>query len=97
MATKKKTAKRQLVSVKVKPLPAPVRTTIALAFDEWLRRYTKNPAGFQAEFKIVEELRAGKKANGATAYGNNCVTLLEKLMAEVHLKRIKSRSHAVRK
>lgn len=99
MATKKKAAKKYTVrvSASMKRLKGdPVTTTMALAFDEWLRRYTKNPEQFQAEFAQVDDLRAGKKANGASAYGNNCAAYLNQLIVEVTTKRLRVRTRVVK-
>jgi len=100
MATKKKSTKRYTVKVstKLKKLKGdPVTTTMALAFDEWMRRYTKNPEAFAAEFQSVASFKAGAKSNGATQYGNDCAAMLEMLMVEVTTKRMRIRTRAVRK
>jgi hypothetical protein len=98
MATKKKTATRYVARISMKNLVGdPVRTAMALAFDEWMRRYTENPSDFAAEFESVASFKKGRKSNGATQYGNDCADMLGKLMAESVAKRVTVRTRAVRK
>ena len=57
--------------------------TMAQAFDEWMRRYIDDPAGFSREFEDVAKYTAEKSAGKrVTTYGQNCAAFLDHLMHE---------------
>lgn len=56
--------------------------TTAQAFDEWMRRYTEDPAAFSAEFEAVDSHRRKKPKAKASEYGIACAAFLSKLMRE---------------
>ncbi len=53
---------------------------MAQAFDEWMRRYTKDPGAFEAEFKSVAAFKRGRGKKKATSYGLDCAAYLKSLM-----------------
>jgi len=67
--------------------------TMAEAFNEWMRRYTEEPAAFEAEFQTVgaylEEQNKGKEPQ----YGANCAGYLQKLM-DSPPKKVKSKKRS---
>ncbi|WP_100961040.1 hypothetical protein [Bosea sp. FBZP-16] len=55
---------------------------VAAAFNEWMRRYTEDPAAFDAEFQTVGRFLAEQAEGKEPSYGDRCVAMLEQLMAE---------------
>lgn len=49
------------------------------AFNEWMRRYIKNPEEFEREFQTVQAFQNSK---GKPNYGKDCTNYLAKLLAE---------------
>jgi hypothetical protein len=66
---------------KSKILGAKTFTTQELqwAFNEWMRRYIKNPESFEREFQSVQKFQSSK---GRPSYGKNCTDYLLKLFAD---------------
>lgn len=56
--------------------------TMAQAFNEWMRRYTKDPRAFAAEFEAVAAFQHGPRLNGEPVYGREMAAYLRKLMRE---------------
>jgi hypothetical protein len=58
------------------------KAKVAAAFNEWMRRYTEDPTGFEAEFQSVglylNELAMGREPS----YGETCAAYLEQLISE---------------
>lgn len=52
------------------------------AFNEWMRRYTEEPAQFEAEFRTVGEFLAEEARGEEPSYGATCDAYLEQLMRE---------------
>ena len=52
---------------------------MAAAFNEWMRRYTKDPAAFEAEFQTVGKYLAEQVAGQEPSYGDVCAELLSDL------------------
>jgi hypothetical protein len=84
---KKKSAKKSyVISVKLTKTAQRSLTTegvIALAFDEWMRRYEANPQAFQAEFQAIADLKRKKRGAVASAYGTGAAAYLLKLVDDV--------------
>lgn len=55
----------------------------ARAFNEWLRRYTEDPTGFEAEFQTVGRFREEHARGEEPSYGETCVAYFEALIAEL--------------
>lgn len=55
---------------------------MAAAFNEWMRRYTEDPAAFEAQFQTVGEFLAAKAAGEEPSYGEVCAEFMAEL-AEV--------------
>ncbi len=53
--------------------------SMARAFDEWMRRYKKNPEHFGNEMQAIKA--HGERAKGGTAYGRDCAVYLSALMS----------------
>ena len=49
------------------------------AFNLWMRRYLKDPAAFEAEFKTVAKFKRGGRK---PSYGRVCASYLIKLSKE---------------
>lgn len=47
------------------------------AFNEWMRRYTEDPASFAAEFQSVGEFLAQQAAGAEPSYGQTCAEMME--------------------
>lgn len=56
---------------------------IAKAFNEWLRRYTEDQAGYEAEFNTVAKYRAAVADGKEPDYGDDCAAYLAHLCDEV--------------
>ena len=55
--------------------------TRAEAFDEWMRRFIDNPAGYEREFETVQRFLEQEAGGKPTTYGAACaayLTLLER-------------------
>jgi hypothetical protein len=48
-------------------------------FNEWMRRYTENPAAFEAEFQTVSKFLADQNAGKEPSYGEVCLAYLHDL------------------
>ena len=59
------------------------RYRLSKAFNEWMRRYTENPAEFQREFETVLEYRDAQSEEREPAYGMSCALYLERMIAAV--------------
>ena len=51
------------------------------AFNEWMRRYIKEPERFKREWQAVGDCLASVGAGKAPSYGERCSALMEKLEA----------------
>lgn len=56
---------------------------VAVGFNEWMRRYTEEPAAFEAEFRTVKRFLQEKGSGRTPTYGERSKAYLEKLMAEL--------------
>lgn len=56
--------------------------TLELCFNEWLRRYTNDPAAFEAEFATVERFKRENDSGISPSYGAVCVAYLHKIESE---------------
>jgi hypothetical protein len=54
-------------------------STLQWAFNEWMRRYIKNPEDFEREFQSVQSFQS---SNGKPSYGRDCTNYLAKLIAD---------------
>jgi hypothetical protein len=61
-------------------------TDLQWAFNEWMRRYIKNPEGFEREFQSVQSFQSSK---GKPSYGKDCTRYLTKLLVEKDSKKRK--------
>jgi len=61
--------------------------TMSQAFDEWMRRYTENPAEFEAEFQATSRYLKERGRKAVTSYGTACASYLRKLIREKRPKR----------
>lgn len=52
---------------------------IAAAFNEWMRRYTVDPAAFSAEFQTVGLFLAEQAQGKEPTYGDTCAAYLAAL------------------
>jgi hypothetical protein len=55
---------------------------LARAFNEWLRRYTENPAGFEAEFQTVGRFLQERADGQEPSYGEQCAAYLLTLVGD---------------
>ena len=55
---------------------------VAAAFNEWMRRYTVDPAAFNHEFQTVGLYLAEQAQGKEPTYGDTCAAYLAALMAE---------------
>ena len=55
---------------------------LAAALNEWMRRYTEDPAAFQAEFQTVALFQAERLGGRTPSYGETCAAYLAALIAE---------------
>jgi len=56
---------------------------MAKAFNEWMRRYTEDPAGFEAEFQTVIEFLSEQASGEPPRYGEECAAYMFKISSEV--------------
>lgn len=54
----------------------------AAAFNEWMRRYTEDPAQFEREWKTVGEFLAQQAAGAKPDYGETCAAYLAQIARE---------------
>lgn len=52
------------------------------AFNEWLRRYTENPAEFEREFQFIGEFLQEQSEGKPPSYGQRTIAYLKKLIEE---------------
>jgi hypothetical protein len=57
--------------------------TMAQAFDEWMRKYKEDPSGFENGMQSAKAHDRPSKGSteGVSEYGDDCATLLARLMA----------------
>jgi hypothetical protein len=61
---------------------------MAQAFNEWMRRYIKNPEKFEVEFQTIKLFEADTKfKNQDEMYGYRCTAYLIQIMRELTAKR----------
>jgi hypothetical protein len=58
------------------------KVKLAAAFNEWMRRYTEDPAGFASEFQSVGLYLAERAMGKEPTYGETCTEYLIQLMEE---------------
>jgi hypothetical protein len=56
---------------------------LAKAFNEWMRRFTEEPARFEHEFQTVGRFLTEKAEGREPTYGEHCAAYLEEVMATV--------------
>ena len=56
---------------------------MAAAFNEWMRRYIADPAGFEAEFQAVEQFKKDVRRKRPAGYGEQCAAYMGKLNKEL--------------
>jgi hypothetical protein len=56
---------------------------IALALNEWMRRYIADPKAFEAEFETVGEFFKAKEEGREPSYGETCAAYMQKLLEEL--------------
>ena len=56
---------------------------MALAFNEWMRRYTEEPERFEREWRTVAKFLAEKSADETPSYGRSSAAYLVQLAEEV--------------
>lgn len=56
------------------------RQKLIEAFNEWMRRYTDDPAAFEAEFQTVGLFVAERAMGREPSYGETCVAYIESLI-----------------
>lgn len=54
----------------------------AIAFNEWMRRYTETPEEFAREFQSVQEFLTQSSGGETPTYGASCAAYFDKLVAE---------------
>ena len=57
------------------------KMTMAEAFDEWMRKYRDDPAGFENTMQCVQSHDRPREDEGVSEYGNECAELLNRIMA----------------
>lgn len=50
-------------------------TQIVAAFNEWMRRYIADPAGFDAEFQTLAQFVAEQSDGRTPSYGETCAAM----------------------
>ncbi len=55
--------------------------SMAEAFNEWMRRYTDEPARFEAEFRTVGAFLQQMADGTEPTYGDECAAYLAEIMA----------------
>lgn len=55
--------------------------TMTQAFNEWMRRYTEDPATYAREFETVGEFLREQAEGREPTYGETCAAYLDDLMA----------------
>lgn len=58
------------------------RQKIVNALNEWMRRYTEDPASFEAEFQTVARFLSELDGGLPPSYGETSMAYLEQIMAE---------------
>lgn len=61
-----------------------VHENLALAFNEWMRRYTDEPERYAREYQEVALYLAEKAAGREPSYGENCAAYLQSILRELH-------------
>lgn len=56
---------------------------LVAGFNEWMRRYVKNPRKFEAEFETVMQFVKERKKGYSPTYGESCVAYLSKIIDEL--------------
>lgn len=59
------------------------QTIIANAFNEWMRRYTEDPNGFEREWQTVSKFLERQQDGVEPDYGQSCAAYLKKLIDEL--------------
>lgn len=54
----------------------------AAAFNEWMRRYIKEPERFRREWETVAEYIAKRGSGKSPSYGERCAAYLQNIIAE---------------
>jgi hypothetical protein len=57
------------------------KMTMAEAFDEWMRKYRDDPAGFSNTMQDVQSHDRPSEIEGVSEYGRDCAALLDRIMA----------------
>lgn len=57
------------------------KIAVAKAFNEWMRRFTEEPAAFEHEFQSAGAFLKEQAEGKEPSYGETCATYLEKLIA----------------
>lgn len=61
-----------------------VGANLALAFNEWMRRYTEEPERYAREFETVGLFLAEQAAGRTPTYGEECAEYLQRILRELH-------------
>jgi hypothetical protein len=56
---------------------------MAACFNEWMRRFTDDPHGFQAEFQTVNQYLTDLANGVEPSYGEVCAVFMTKLAEQV--------------
>jgi hypothetical protein len=56
---------------------------IAAALNELMRRYTEDPASFEAEFQTVQRFQQESAAGETPSYGASITAMLHRYLAEM--------------
>lgn len=58
------------------------KTIMALAFNEWMRRFTEEPERFEAEFETVGRF-LNESRDGIPSYGETATQMLHSIAADL--------------
>lgn len=61
-----------------------VGKNLALAFNEWMRRYTEEPERYAREYQTVGVFLAEQAAGRTPSYGEECAEYLQRILRELH-------------
>jgi hypothetical protein len=55
---------------------------LVLAFNEWMRRYEKEPEKFEREYNTIKKFLKEQAEGKVPTYGEHCVAYLNHLLGE---------------
>lgn len=56
---------------------------MAACFNEWMRRFIEDPAGFEREFTTVNDFLTERQDGKEPSYGETSAAYMEQLAAEI--------------